>query len=60
MDNDFTPALTSPYLTESLELAMEVEMENSRPPCFSCALDSQNGGRHFSGESYLATGSLKR
>lgn len=57
MEDDFG---ASPFLTESLELAMEVESENSRPSCFSCAFDSQNGGRRFSSESYLASGSLKR
>ncbi|NXW71720.1 MMS22 protein, partial [Hirundo rustica] len=56
----FGASSTSPFLTESLELAMEVEDEYSRPSCFSCAFDSQNGGRRFSAESYLAHGSLKR
>ncbi|KFZ69265.1 Protein MMS22-like, partial [Podiceps cristatus] len=51
---------TPPFLTESLELAMEVENENSKPPCFSCAFDNQNGGKSFSVDSYLASGSLKR
>lgn len=60
MDDDFTISLTPPYLTESLEMAMEVEKENSRPPCFSCALDNRDGGRNFSVESHLASGSLKR
>uniref|UniRef100_A0A8C8SA52 Protein MMS22-like N-terminal domain-containing protein n=1 Tax=Pelusios castaneus TaxID=367368 RepID=A0A8C8SA52_9SAUR len=60
MDNDVTVSLTPPYFTDSLEMAMEVEMENSRPPCFSCALDNRDGGRNFSVDSYLASGSLKR
>nr|XP_048700911.1 protein MMS22-like isoform X2 [Caretta caretta] len=60
MDDDFTISLTPPYLTESLEMAMEVEKENSRLPCFSCALDNRDGGRNFSVESHLASGSLKR
>ncbi|KAM9156265.1 protein MMS22-like isoform 2-T2 [Pangshura tecta] len=60
MDDDFSVSLTPPYLTESLEMAMEVEKENSRPPCFSCALDNRDGGRNFSVESHLASGSLKR
>ncbi|TFK14379.1 clathrin heavy chain 1-like [Platysternon megacephalum] len=60
MDDDFTISLTPPYLTESLEMAMEVEKENSRPPCFSCALDNRDGGRNFFVESHLASGSLKR
>ncbi|XP_074846957.1 protein MMS22-like [Carettochelys insculpta] len=60
MDDEFTISITSPYVTESLEMAMEVEKENSKLPCFSCALDNRDGGRHFSVESYLASGSLKR
>lgn len=60
MEDDFGAFSTSPFLTESLELAMEVENESSGPSCFSCAFDSQNGGRRFSAESYLASGSLKR
>ncbi|KFZ59479.1 Protein MMS22-like, partial [Antrostomus carolinensis] len=51
---------TPPFLTDSLEMAMEVENENSKPPCFSCTFDNQSGGRSFSAESYLASGSLKR
>ncbi|KAM6355241.1 protein MMS22-like [Podargus strigoides] len=60
MDDDFVASSTLPFLTESLEMAMEVENENSKPPCFSCAFDNQNGGRSFSADSYLASGSLKR
>uniref|UniRef100_A0A8C3N6Y6 Protein MMS22-like n=1 Tax=Geospiza parvula TaxID=87175 RepID=A0A8C3N6Y6_GEOPR len=60
MEDDCGASSTSAFLTESLELAMEVEHENSRPSFFSCAFDSQNGGRRFSAESYLASGSLKR
>uniref|UniRef100_A0A8C9KVZ8 Protein MMS22-like n=1 Tax=Serinus canaria TaxID=9135 RepID=A0A8C9KVZ8_SERCA len=60
MEDDFGASFTAPFLTESLELAMEVEHESSRPSFFSCAFDSQNGGRRFSAESYLASGSLKR
>ncbi|XP_068867204.1 protein MMS22-like isoform X2 [Aphelocoma coerulescens] len=60
MEDDFGASSTPPFLTESLELAMEVENESSRPSCFSCAFDNQNGGRRFSAESYLASGSLKR
>ncbi|XP_066035617.1 protein MMS22-like isoform X1 [Chamaea fasciata] len=60
MEDDLGASSTSPFFTESLELAMEVENEGSRPSCFSCAFDSQNGGRRFSAESYLASGSLKR
>uniref|UniRef100_A0A803W3S6 Protein MMS22-like n=1 Tax=Ficedula albicollis TaxID=59894 RepID=A0A803W3S6_FICAL len=60
MEDDFGAFSTSPFLTESLELAMEVENESSGLSCFSCAFDSQNGGRRFSAVSYLASGSLKR
>ncbi|XP_036173302.1 protein MMS22-like isoform X2 [Myotis myotis] len=49
---------TSTYLTDSLEL--ELGTEWCRPPCFSCAFDNRGGGKHFSGESYLASGALKR
>ncbi|XP_059556874.1 protein MMS22-like [Myotis daubentonii] len=55
MDNCST---TSTYLTDSLEL--ELGTEWCKPPCFSCAFDSRGGGKHFSGESYLASGALKR
>lgn len=60
MEDDFGASSTPPFLTESLELAMEVENESSRPSCFSCAFDNQSGGRRFSADSYLASGSLKR
>ncbi|XP_074006815.1 LOW QUALITY PROTEIN: protein MMS22-like [Numenius arquata] len=60
MDDDFEASSTPLFLTESLEMAMEVQNENSKPPCFSCAFDNQNGGRSFSADSYLASGSLKR
>ncbi|XP_054249015.1 protein MMS22-like [Indicator indicator] len=60
MDDDFMASSTPSFLTDSLELAMEVENKNSKPPCFSCAFDNQSGGRSFSAESYLASGSLKR
>ncbi|NXK97464.1 MMS22 protein, partial [Formicarius rufipectus] len=56
----FEASSTPPFVTESLELAMEVDNENSQLPCFSCAFDNLNGGRSFSAESYLASGSLKR
>ncbi|XP_070274149.1 protein MMS22-like [Myotis yumanensis] len=48
----------STYLTDSLEL--ELGTEWCKPPCFSCAFDNRGGGKHFSGESYLASGALKR
>lgn len=60
MDDDFAASSTHPFLTESLEMAMEVENGNSKLSCFSCAFDNQNVGRSFSAESYLASGSLKR
>ncbi|XP_075827419.1 protein MMS22-like isoform X1 [Microtus pennsylvanicus] len=47
----------STFLTDSLEL--ELGTEWCKPPCFSCAFDNKEG-RGFSGESYLAAGSLKR
>ncbi|XP_003467484.1 protein MMS22-like [Cavia porcellus] len=47
----------STFLTDSLELELKTEWCN--PPCFSCAFDNR-GGKNFSGESYLASGALKR
>nr|XP_048275818.1 protein MMS22-like isoform X2 [Myodes glareolus] len=47
----------STFLTDSLELKLGTEW--CKPPCFSCAFDNREG-RGFSGESYLAGGSLKR
>ncbi|XP_026945994.1 protein MMS22-like isoform X3 [Sagmatias obliquidens] len=55
MDN--CPA-ASTFLTDSLEL--ELETEWCKPPCFSCDFDNRGGGKHFSGESYLSSGALKR
>ncbi|KAK2114094.1 Protein MMS22-like [Saguinus oedipus] len=46
------------FLTDSLEL--ELGTEWCKPPCFSCAVDNRGGGKHFSGESYLYSGALKR
>uniref|UniRef100_A0A2K6UFE5 Protein MMS22-like n=1 Tax=Saimiri boliviensis boliviensis TaxID=39432 RepID=A0A2K6UFE5_SAIBB len=46
------------FLTDSLEL--ELGTEWCKPPCFSCAVDNRGGGKHFSGESYLCSGALKR
>ncbi|KAM5285928.1 protein MMS22-like isoform 1-T2 [Hipposideros larvatus] len=49
----------STFLTDSLEL--ELGTEWCKPPCFSCAFDNRGGGgKHFSGESYLSSGTLKR
>uniref|UniRef100_A0A452S1E1 Protein MMS22-like N-terminal domain-containing protein n=1 Tax=Ursus americanus TaxID=9643 RepID=A0A452S1E1_URSAM len=48
----------SMFLTDSLE--MELGTEWCKPPCFSCGFDNRGGGNHFSGESYLSSGALKR
>uniref|UniRef100_A0A8C9GKI8 Protein MMS22-like n=1 Tax=Piliocolobus tephrosceles TaxID=591936 RepID=A0A8C9GKI8_9PRIM len=48
----------STFLTDSLEL--ELGTEWCKPPYFSCAVDNRGGGKHFSGESYLCSGALKR
>uniref|UniRef100_A0A7N5P6X8 Protein MMS22-like n=1 Tax=Ailuropoda melanoleuca TaxID=9646 RepID=A0A7N5P6X8_AILME len=48
----------SMFLTDSLEL--ELGTEWCKPPCFSCGFDNRGGGNHFSGESYLSSGALKR
>uniref|UniRef100_A0A8C8Y0K1 Protein MMS22-like n=1 Tax=Panthera leo TaxID=9689 RepID=A0A8C8Y0K1_PANLE len=48
----------SMFLTDSLEL--ELGTDWCKPPCFSCGFDNRGGGSHFSGESYLSSGSLKR
>uniref|UniRef100_A0A0P6JB16 Protein MMS22-like n=2 Tax=Heterocephalus glaber TaxID=10181 RepID=A0A0P6JB16_HETGA len=55
MNNDCSVGST--FLTDSLELELKTEWCN--PPCFSCAFDNR-GGKTFSGESYLASGALKR
>lgn len=60
MNDDFSGPLEPSSLTESLEMAMEVERRYSRLPCFSCASDVRGGGKGFSVDSYLAGGSLKR
>ncbi|XP_075058913.1 protein MMS22-like isoform X2 [Mixophyes fleayi] len=61
MTEEFSGSLTppfSPYLTESLELGTN---EDCRPPRFTCAQEScRDGGKTFSFDSYLITGSLKR
>ncbi|XP_004422198.1 PREDICTED: protein MMS22-like [Ceratotherium simum simum] len=51
-------SVASTFLTDSLEL--ELGTEWCKPPCFSCAFDDRGGGKHFSGESYLSSGALKR
>uniref|UniRef100_A0A8D2FXU9 Protein MMS22-like n=1 Tax=Theropithecus gelada TaxID=9565 RepID=A0A8D2FXU9_THEGE len=48
----------STFLTDSLEL--ELATEWCKPPYFSCAVDNKGEGKHFSGESYLCSGALKR
>lgn len=50
----------STLLTDSLEL--ELGTEWCKPACFSCAVDNGGGGggNHFSGDSYLSSGTLKR
>uniref|UniRef100_A0ACB8GCP2 Uncharacterized protein n=1 Tax=Sphaerodactylus townsendi TaxID=933632 RepID=A0ACB8GCP2_9SAUR len=60
MDNDFSAPLGPLLVTESIEMAMEVEMECSRFCGFSCTSDIRTGKRSFSTDSYLASGSLKR
>lgn len=60
MNDDFGVPSEPSLLTESLEMAMEVERQYSRLPCFSCGSDARSGGKSFSADSYLATGSLKR
>uniref|UniRef100_A0A670II59 Protein MMS22-like n=1 Tax=Podarcis muralis TaxID=64176 RepID=A0A670II59_PODMU len=60
MDEDFSAPSAPSSLTESLEMAMEVERQCARLLSFSCASDTTNGGKSFSADSYLASGSLKR
>ncbi|KAF7470641.1 protein MMS22-like [Marmota monax] len=50
--------VASTFLTDSLEL--ELGTEWCKPPSFSCAFDNRGLGQNFSGESYLASGALKR
>ncbi|XP_066464297.1 protein MMS22-like isoform X2 [Eleutherodactylus coqui] len=61
MAEEFTGSLTppvSPYLTDS---AAEDSCEDCRPPRFTCAPTAcRDGGKLFSDDSYLTTGSLKR
>ncbi|XP_051016856.1 protein MMS22-like [Acomys russatus] len=47
----------STFMTDSLQL--ELGTEWCKPPCFSCSFDNREG-TFFSGESYLASGALKR
>ncbi|XP_044305201.1 protein MMS22-like [Varanus komodoensis] len=60
MDDDFSAPSVPSSLTESLEMAMEVERQCFRHLSFSCASDLRNGGKSISADSYLASGSLKR
>ncbi|XP_077145799.1 protein MMS22-like isoform X1 [Ranitomeya variabilis] len=61
MSEEFTGSLTppfSPYLTESLE---RESCGDCRPPRFTCdSYSCKDGGKVFSFDSYLTTGSLKR
>uniref|UniRef100_UPI00398E73E8 protein MMS22-like n=1 Tax=Pristiophorus japonicus TaxID=55135 RepID=UPI00398E73E8 len=59
MDDDFGGSLTppvSPYVIER----METDVECCRSPCFSCILGQRDGGKSFSADGYLASGSLNR
>ncbi|XP_067323526.1 protein MMS22-like [Anolis sagrei] len=60
MDDDFLASSVPSSFPESLEMAMEVEAQSSRLFNFSCASDLTNGGKSFSPDSYLASGSFKR
>ncbi|XP_054852616.1 protein MMS22-like [Eublepharis macularius] len=60
MDDDFSSPLVPSLVTDSIEMAMEVEMECPRFCGFSCASGIRTGKRSFSTDSYLASGSLKR
>ncbi|XP_048453481.1 protein MMS22-like isoform X2 [Rhincodon typus] len=59
MDDNFGGSLTppvSPYVIER----MEMDMECCRPPFFSCTLGQRDGGKSFSADGYLISGSLNR
>ncbi|XP_043541360.1 protein MMS22-like isoform X2 [Chiloscyllium plagiosum] len=59
MDDNFGGSLTppvSPYVIER----MEMDMECCRPPFFSCTLAQRDGGKSFSADGYLISGSLNR
>ncbi|KAH0622164.1 hypothetical protein JD844_024220 [Phrynosoma platyrhinos] len=60
MDDDFIASSVPSSFPESLEMAMELERQSSRLFSFSCASDLRNGGKIFSPDSYLASGSFKR
>uniref|UniRef100_A0A8D0DNI8 Protein MMS22-like n=1 Tax=Salvator merianae TaxID=96440 RepID=A0A8D0DNI8_SALMN len=60
MDDDFSTPSGSSLLTESIEMAMDVERQTPRLLSFSCTSDIRNGGKSFSADSYLVSGSLKR
>ncbi|XP_038655473.1 protein MMS22-like [Scyliorhinus canicula] len=59
MDDNFGGSLTPPVSPNVIEL-METDMECCRPPCFSCVLGQRDGGKSFSADGYLASGSLNR
>ncbi|XP_078068762.1 protein MMS22-like isoform X3 [Mustelus asterias] len=59
MDDNFGGSLTPPVSPYVIEM-METDMECCRPPCFSCILGQRDGGRSFSADGYLTSGSLNR
>ncbi|XP_069462513.1 protein MMS22-like [Ambystoma mexicanum] len=63
MADDFSGSLTppdSPGLPESLDIDPERDSGPRRAPGFCSCAQSRDGGRHFSPDSYLAGGCLKR
>uniref|UniRef100_A0A8C5NW92 Protein MMS22-like n=1 Tax=Jaculus jaculus TaxID=51337 RepID=A0A8C5NW92_JACJA len=52
------PSEVSAFQTDSLEL--ELGTDWCKAPCFSCVFDHRGEEKKFSGESYLASGALKR
>ncbi|XP_072355683.1 protein MMS22-like isoform X2 [Scyliorhinus torazame] len=59
MDDNFGGSLTPPVSPNVIEM-METDMECCRLPCFSCVLGQRDGGKSFSADGYLASGSLNR
>ena len=60
MDADFTlPSMPSSF-SDILEISMEVDRQPSRFLSFSCVSELTAGGKSFSPDSYLASGSFKR
>ncbi|XP_078236423.1 protein MMS22-like isoform X1 [Pogona vitticeps] len=60
MDADFTVPLMPSSFSDSLEIGMEVDRQPSRFLSFSCVSELTGGGKSFSSDSYLASGSFKR